>query len=94
MTVKPDIRRVIEDTVRQRFDDVPIVRVDVSADDDHDGDPSLYVRIVFDAEIGDLRAEKLVSITRHLRDRLFELDEYRFPYTRFLSKEDFEDLAA
>lgn len=94
MSLTQEARRAIQEVVERQFDTVEIVDVDVEEGENHAGAPSLFVRIVFDAEIDDVDADRLVSITRHLRDRLHEEGEFRFPYTRFLSKEDFEGLAA
>lgn len=93
MSLTREARKAIEEEVRRRFDTFGIVDIDVKEDENHDGDPSLFVRIVLDAEIKDVDASRLVSITRHLQDRLWGLGEDRFPYTRLLSKEDFEGLA-
>ncbi|TCP27752.1 hypothetical protein [Rhodovulum adriaticum] len=89
-----DIENAIEDVVRKRFAGVNIVRVDVEEGEDHDGDRVFFVNVVFDADIKDLDASRLSSITRHLRTRLFDMGEDRFPYTRFVSKADFEGAAA
>ncbi|SIO48700.1 hypothetical protein SAMN05444722_2575 [Rhodovulum sp. ES.010] len=89
-----NIAKAIEEVVRDRFADVRIVRVDVEEGQDHDGDQVFFVRVVFDSEIKDLDAAKLSGITRHLRSRLFDLGDERFPYTRFISQADFEGEAA
>lgn len=94
MALSRKVKEAIEAVVRERFDSISIADVHVEEGEDHDGDPSLFVRIVFDAEVEDLDAHRMVSITRHLRNRLADLGEERFPYTRFLSKADFEGLAA
>lgn len=93
MPLSDEVRRVVDEVVRERFSGVDIVTVDVEEGEDHDGDSSLFVRIVFDADVDDLDAHRMVSITRHLWDRLNDVGEGRFPYTTFISKEDAEALA-
>lgn len=89
-----NIEKAIEEVVRERFSGVNIVRVDVEEGEDHDGDCVFFVKVVFDSEIKDLDAARLSGITRHLRSRLFEMGDERFPYTRFISQADFEGEAA
>ena len=88
------IREAVESIVKERFDNVEIVRVDVEEGRDHDGEDVLYVRVVFDADVNELRAERMSGLVRHLRSRLGELGETRFPLTRYLSKSDYEGAAA
>ncbi len=77
------IRRAIADVVRDRFDTVNIVQVEVEEGLDHDGEAAFFVRVIFDADAKDLPAERLSGIKRHLRSSLEKLGEHRFPYTRF-----------
>lgn len=90
MSLSREVRDAIEEVVRDRIDMVRIDRVLVEEGEDHDGDPSLFVRIVFDADVEDLDAHRMVSITRHVRNRLYTFGEERFPYTTFISREDAE----
>lgn len=90
MALRPEVREAIEGVLRERFDMVPITAVEVEEDEDHDGDPILRIRMVYDAEVEDLDLDRLVSITRHLRNRLWELGEERFPHTTFVTRADFE----
>lgn len=89
-----NVEKAIQDVVRERFSNVKIVRVDIKEGEDHDGDRVFFVTVVFDADIKDMDASRLSGITRHLRSRLFELGEERFPHTRFISQDDFEGAAA
>ena len=94
MTLDQSVARAIEGVVRQRFDGITIEKVEVREDEDHEGDEALFVKVVFDANVDDLDPARMVGITRALRDRLFEMDEMRFPYTSFISVKDYEDLVA
>lgn len=90
MALSKSVVRAIEEVVRRQIDMVPIAEVAVREGEDHDGDPSLFVRVVFDADVDDLDARRTVGLNRHLRERLGDLGETRFPYTTFISKEDAE----
>lgn len=88
MALRPEARQAIEEVMRRQFDMVPITSIDVEEDEDFYGVPILRVRMIYDAEVEDLDRERLVSVTRHLRDRLWELDEERFPHTAFIALSD------
>ena len=94
MALKKSVTRAIEEVVRRQIDMVPIAEVAVREGEDHEGEPSLFVRIVFDADVDDLDARRTVSITRLLWERLDELGETRFPYTSFISVQDYKELVA
>jgi hypothetical protein len=88
------IRRAITNVVRERFDSVGIVRVEVEEGLDHDGEQAFFVRVIFDADANDLPAERLSGIKRHLRSTLEKLGEHRFPYTRFTPRSEVDGAAA
>ena len=95
MAVTAAVRQAIDEVLREQFDMVPITLIEVEEDHDHDGDPILRVRMIFDAEVEDLDRKRLASFTRHLRNRLWDLDEERFPHVSLITKADFEeDIAA
>jgi len=89
-----EIHRVVEDVVKQRFDNVDIVRVDIEEALDHDGEEVLLVRVVFDADLSAMKADRMSGLVRHLRSSLAKIGEARFPLTSYLSKSDFEGAAA
>lgn len=88
------LRAAIEDVVRRRFSNINILRVEVSEGEDHDGEPAVFVRIVFDGRPEDFDPAALTGITRHLRARLHSMHETRFPYTRFVSRDELDGVAA
>ena len=49
-----EAKKIIEDLATEWFKDVRVVRADVEADWDHDGDPVLWVRLVTDDSDGEL----------------------------------------
>jgi len=89
-----DIHDLVEKVVKNRFENVQIHRVDVEEGYDHDGDAVLFVRVVFDGDVSDLKADRMSGLVRHLRSSLATLGERRFPLTSYLSKADFEEAAA
>lgn len=88
-----DLQAIVSQLVRERFPDAAIDTVTVVADEDSDGDPILRVTVVFESEIADLEARQLASLTRHVRPKLREHNDHRFPIFRFLSKRDNDRLA-
>lgn len=88
MALGSEVRQAIEEVMRQQFDMVPITSVDVEEDEDFYGVPILRVRMIYDARVEDLDRKRLVSVTRHLRDRLGDLGEERFPHTAFIALSD------
>lgn len=88
------VRTAVEKTVRARMVEEFIVRVDVKPGEDFEGDPVIFVSVVFEGEVESLDFERLSGLTRHLRSKLPDIGEDRFPHTRFVSKSEFEGHAA
>ncbi|MDX1780144.1 MAG: hypothetical protein R3256_02390 [Thalassovita sp.] len=88
------LRKLVEEVVKERFQDIQIDHVDVEGDVDQDGDAVLRIRIVFDADISEMKAEKMSGLPRHLRSALARIGEIRFPITSYISKNDYEEEAA
>ena len=95
MDVDPEIlRRVVRDVAADRFGAETIEAVAVHGGFDSDGDPVLMVRIVVDTERGHLDPKALSSFIRHLRPKLDEVGEGRFPITSFVSKKEAAEAGA
>lgn len=63
-------------------------------DHDHDGDPILWLQIVYDETVGEPLAAHTSTLARHLRPLLIDADlPDTFPILRFLSASDFADEA-
>jgi len=92
--MRAELKQAIETVVRSRFPSIDIRHVLVEEGEDHDGDPVLFVKIVFDAPLEHLDPARLSGITRHIRSRLAELNEDRFPHSRFISLSDYEAAVA
>ena len=88
------LREVIEATVRERLTSIPIAEITVEEGTDRDGDPALFLRVVFDGAVEDLDIGRVNGLTRHLRARLRIIGEERFPHARFQFAADIEGAAA
>lgn len=62
-------------------------------DHDHDGDPILRLRIVYDEAAGEPLAAHTSALARHLRPLIDAELPDTFPILRFLSARDFADEA-
>ena len=85
-----DVAEVIESVVREHFADAEIPSVTVEPDTGSNGDPLLRVTIVFDGPDAKttLRTERMISLVRHIRPKLWDLNDDRFPLVSFVSKLD------
>jgi hypothetical protein len=79
----------IHDVIVRELRPARIVRVDVARDLDHDGDPILRIKIVFEAENDRLNPTAVRGLIRNLREALIPLDVNEFPMFNFATvKED------
>ncbi len=91
MPTEDAIVDIVKSVVIQQFgDDAKILSVDISEDIDSDGDPILILKIVYETDSGQLNARKASGLLRHIRSRLDEIQESRFPLLSFISKADDE----
>ena len=75
------IRGIAERAFRECYDGVALVRVNVKPDFDHEGDPVVDLRIVYDdrrGEVGSLGGERALTLHRRLWSE-FEADPERYP---------------
>jgi hypothetical protein len=83
---KEEIERLVRSVAAERFSDEHVAVVDVSEDVSDDGDDILVIRIVLETEKAVLSGSKTSGFLRHLRPKLFELKEDRFPLVSFATK--------
>jgi hypothetical protein len=88
MHASDEIQKAVEQVVKNELSPAKIDSVDVEEGKDHDGEKAFFVTIMFIGEPRDLEVSKLTGLTRHLRSRLSEMGEHRFPYTRFISNSE------
>ena len=81
-------RRVIDDGMRNHHREIQFVKVSVRPDIDHDGDEFLWVKAVYDGKPADIDLGKSISIVRHLRLKLAEVDVEAFPVVSYVAKSD------
>lgn len=86
------IRKIIEQTVRERFEGVPIASVDVAMEEDIDGDAVITVKVVFEnsTDIDRMVGARAAGLVRHVRSNLAKKNEYTFPIVRMMHKRDAE----
>jgi hypothetical protein len=85
---KKNIRDIIRTLLESRFDDVEIVSVNVRPDLDTDGDPVLFITIVFDGKKKQLDPRKTSGLVRRLLPKMKEAGEEGFPVFSFIAKSE------
>ncbi|QBF29738.1 hypothetical protein [Thalassococcus sp. S3] len=89
-----ELRETIRNVFESHFEGVKLAEFEVREDLDHDGDPILRIKFVFETEDNRLDPKKVKSMIRHLREPLAEIGEDRFPITSYMTKEEFDGEAA
>ena len=92
MPLEDQVSEAIRKVVTQQLAPTKIVDVKVSEDTDHDGDPILRIVVVFDGDR--LEPQKVVGLTRHLREPFQKLQEHRFPMFSFKKPSEIDGAAA
>jgi hypothetical protein len=87
------LKRTIEEVVRDRIGDAIVESVEVLEDADSEGDAILRVRVVFDSSQGRPDTREVAGLVRHLRLRLDAEQEPRFPLMSFVSRKDVRKLS-
>ncbi len=85
------IDEIVKHVVETQLAPARIVDLSVTEDVDFDGDPIFRIVVVFEAEGNRLDPERVVGLTRHLRnylDDLGELNLERFPIWSFMTSEE------
>ena len=90
------VKEIFRSVLKERFDDVEIVSVDIQPGFDHDGDPILNVRVIFDGTRKVVDGHKVASFWRHLQSRLDQegQTDIPFPVMSYIAKSDLENAAA
>lgn len=87
-----EIEKIIGDVARAQFPR-SLEAVRVIEDTDADGEPIYRVTVVLDTA-KELDSQKASGFVRHIRPKLMEREQFRFPLVRFMSKADARKLAA
>lgn len=80
----PAVRRAIEDFVRERFDKVDIVSVDVNEEFTVDDDRVLEITVLFKGTPREIAEQEPPLFLRELRERLGALNETAYPVVGFI----------
>ncbi len=88
-----DVQGTIERIVKQQLAPARILFVRVEEDDDTYGEPVLHVSAIYDKDVGRPEASKLLGLVRHLRPKLAEHEEERFPLMSVVASDEMSDSA-
>ncbi len=84
------VQSIIETIVRAELPAGSVHSVSVTPDPYDGGEDYLRVLVEVDDDFGERHAKKALGLVRHIRPKLFEAGEMRFPVLRYLSKDDAE----
>ncbi len=82
------IQSLVAEVVRERLSETAIQSVKASSGVDDDGDPVVYITVVFDTKNNLLDTEKVLGLARHLKAKFADEEINRFPIFRYISKKD------
>ena len=88
------VRRTVRNVVSHQLAPAKIIDVELTEDVDHDGDPILRVRVIFEAKDDSLGAKNVLGLARHLREPLELLGETASPVFSFMTSKEFAGEAA
>ena len=90
------VREIAEAAFKARFADIPIVSIDVKPGFDHDDDPLLDVRIVYDGKVEQLIDQgRSMDVRSEIIEKVWEEaeDSPGWPQVHFIAKSDLEQPA-
>jgi hypothetical protein len=82
------IAKIVKEALASDFQNIKIIEVRVRDDLDSDGDEVLRVDVIFEGARKDVDVARLTGAIRHVRPKLYEVDEKAFPVISFISKKD------
>ena len=83
-----NIEEIVRKVVVEQLAPAQVINLSVMEDVDADGDPIFRIAVVFNAEKDRLDPDRVVGLTRHLRNHLDELAPERFPIFSFMTVEE------
>lgn len=78
------LKRILQDELKP----AKIVSLKSEKAEDHDGDPIIRIRVVYEAENNRLDPNKTLGLSRILSNKLRETFEKSYPVFYFLTKEE------
>ena len=92
--MQENIDDILKKVIQEQLSPARIVDVHSEEAEDHDGDPIMRIRVVYEAEKNRLDPKKIASLVRQLREPLNSLPSVeRFPILSFMIPEEVEDAA-
>jgi len=88
MMPKTDFQELISDVVYRSFSEGAVRDVHVWRDTDLDGEGYFRVMVVMGRPFGEEDLQNMVSLGRHIRSRLADVDETDFPLVDFVTPAD------
>ena len=79
MVSQQNLKTEIDALVRTRIRSGEVVKVIVDRDENFQGDDIINVKVIYDSKSKKLDPQEVVGLTRVVRSRLHELDEFAFP---------------
>ena len=80
--VEDNVIAAVEEIVRREMEPFDFRSVDVTAANDHDGDPILLIDAQYGSGGRPIEPKVVAGLVTKLRDRLWNLGETRFPHIR------------
>ena len=86
------VRDIAEAAFKARFGDIGIVSINVKPGFDHDDDPLVDVRIIYDAAYEDLSTEGTMRVRSEIIDKVWREaeDAAVWPQVHFIAKSDID----
>ena len=85
---KANIKAIIESVVDDQFPGGEVESIRIRPDTDFEGEPILAIDLIISDTGEALDSKRAISLARHLRSKLAEVGETRFPLLSFISKAD------
>lgn len=82
------IKEIVDSILRERFEGVDIVSINVRPDKDDDGDDILVIDVVFDGKAKSLDASKTSGLVRRMIPEIQESGVRGFPILSFIAKSE------
>jgi hypothetical protein len=87
---KRKFEQTIEAVVKQRLPGVAIEAVESVPALDHDGDPVIWVTVIYDPEVKKPPVDRMLGMARHIQSALKGKYSDSFPILSYMSKADAE----
>ena len=80
--IRPEVRAAIEATLKSKLKGYELESWSVEPGEDHDGDEAIFIELHYKLSERPFDSALLGVVRSDLRDKLVDLGELRFPYTR------------